>query len=268
MLPVYPISDEAKAYIQQKLQEIAREHDVRILLAVESGSRAWGFPSTDSDYDVRFIYAHATAAYLSVKEYRDVIETPTMHDNFLGVPLDLNGWDLRKALQLGIKSNPVLIEWLVSPIRYAASGAAADILDFSKQTANIQAIRYHYDRLARNAWEQILQSANEVKVKLYCYALRPVLSVQWILQYNEPPPMDMLSLCKGLISDAVLEKEISGLIDLKSGAKEGDMITRSSVLDSMINTVLEDKAERPVESVQDEMVLIYKADQLFLKLVG
>lgn len=110
------ISHEAKLHIQNKLQQVAKEQDVQILLAVESGSRAWGFPSKDSDYDVRFIYARKKNTYLSVKNYRDVIEVPVLYDDVLGVPFDLNGWDIRKALQLALKSNPVLIEWLVSPV--------------------------------------------------------------------------------------------------------------------------------------------------------
>ena len=52
-----------KDLIIQKLKEIEQTENIRILHAVESGSRAWGFPSPDSDYDVRFIYAYQNAFY-------------------------------------------------------------------------------------------------------------------------------------------------------------------------------------------------------------
>ena len=98
--------------IQNKLKEIEKGHSVKILLAVESGSRAWGFESKDSDYDIRFIYAHEKDFYLSIDKKRDVIEYPIVD------LIDINGWDLKKALQLFYKSNPTLAEWLKSPIVY------------------------------------------------------------------------------------------------------------------------------------------------------
>ena len=98
--------------VLQELNRIEREHSVRILLAVESGSRAWGFASPDSDYDVRFVYAHERDFYLSVFENRDVIE------EMLPDRLDINGWDLRKSLRLFSKCNLALNEWLGSPIVY------------------------------------------------------------------------------------------------------------------------------------------------------
>ena len=118
MIPKSSVADEAKFYIQKKLMETAQKNNIRILFAVESGSRAWGFPSINSDYDVRFVYVRNREDYLSVKPHRDVIEMDLLDDSFLGLPLDLNGWDVRKALQLAVKSNAVLIEWLQSPIKY------------------------------------------------------------------------------------------------------------------------------------------------------
>ena len=78
----------------------------------QSGSRAWGFASRDSDYDVRFLYVHRRDWYLSVEDRRDVIEQPIAED------LDVSGWELRKALRLLRKSKPPLLEWLKSPIVY------------------------------------------------------------------------------------------------------------------------------------------------------
>src|SRR5947209_3872560 len=111
-----------KDKIIAKLYEIEKEQSVKILYAVESGSRAWGFASKDSDYDIRFIYVHPIDWYISIEEKRDVIEYPVKD------LLDFSGWDIRKALQLYKKSNPPLYEWLVSPIVYLEHGNFAQQL--------------------------------------------------------------------------------------------------------------------------------------------
>jgi predicted nucleotidyltransferase len=115
------IPDEVRAEIMVRLGNAEREHGVRILLAVESGSRAWGFHSPNSDYDVRFIYMRDPDWYHAVdlEERRDVIEYPIVDD------IDLNGWDLRKALRLYWKSNPAFVEWIQSPIMYIETGIFA-----------------------------------------------------------------------------------------------------------------------------------------------
>ena len=108
--------------VRRRLDDLEREEAVRVLYACESGSRAWGFASTDSDYDVRFLYVRPRDWYLSIAARRDVIEQPIVD------PYDVNGWDLRKALQLFRKSNPPLLEWLGSPIVYRERTSAAAAL--------------------------------------------------------------------------------------------------------------------------------------------
>jgi len=112
---------DVKQQIETELQRIEQEEGVKIIYACESGSRAWGFPSKDSDYDVRFIYIRPVEWYLSIFEKRDVIERPIISDM-----LDINGWDLKKALNLFRKSNPPLLEWLQSPIVYLEKGSVAE----------------------------------------------------------------------------------------------------------------------------------------------
>jgi len=90
--------------IRGVLEKIEKEHKVKILFAWESGSRAWGFASKDSDYDVRFIYVHEKNWYFGIDDQRDVIELP------VNEVLDVNGWDVRKALRLFRKSNAPLYE--------------------------------------------------------------------------------------------------------------------------------------------------------------
>ena len=115
-------------FIQIKLHELEQNNKIRILFACESGSRAWGFPSSDSDYDVRFIYVHPKAWYLSIHEMRDVIELPVNKE------LDISGWNLRKALRLISKHNAVLFEWMQSPVVYSVK---TDFLEGFKECLNI-----------------------------------------------------------------------------------------------------------------------------------
>ena len=103
--------------IRKKLKEIEQKENVKIIMAVESGSRAWGFASPDSDYDVRFVYVRRPEDYLRLEKTKDVIEWQ------LDDVLDINGWDLKKALQLMHDSNPSIFEWCASPIVYQSCEA-------------------------------------------------------------------------------------------------------------------------------------------------
>ena len=143
--------------IKSRLVEIERQDDIRILLAVESGSRSWGFESPDSDYDVRFIYAHRPEWYLSIEEKRDVTGP------FIEGDLDLAGWDLRKALRLFRKSNPVLMEWIVSPYVYARSGSfATKICRLAEEYYSKKAGSHHYLNMAENNYNTYVRNRSKV----------------------------------------------------------------------------------------------------------
>lgn len=262
------ISGASQGYITEKLKDLERNNNIRILLAIESGSRAWGFASKDSDYDVRFIYTRSIDDYLSVESFRDIIETPLVDDDTLQVPLDMNGWDIKKALQLALKSNAVLTEWLTSPIRYIADDIASKMLyDFAVDSADLQRTAYHYDRLGHNAWEQISNSTDQPRLKLYCYALRPALTLNWIRQLSTMPPMDVYSLCQALTVDKDLLTEISKLISLKATAKESDLIPRNEVLDQFIQSAFSEKMSKTPPQL-DAQSQRQKANQLFKKIIS
>lgn len=198
--------------IQKKLAEIEREANVRILHAVESGSRAWGFASPDSDYDVRFVYVRPLSHYLKLEKTSDVIEWQ------LDDVLDINGWDLQKLLRLLYKSNPTIFEWNSSPIVYKTSPQWQEISEVIKAYFQPMSGLYHYLNMAKTNYRTYLKG-DEVRLKKYFYVLRPLLACRWIMDRGTPPPMLFAELAAAELSEGI-KPEVDRLLDLKMNAPE------------------------------------------------
>ncbi|MFV0297681.1 MAG: nucleotidyltransferase domain-containing protein [Hyphomicrobiaceae bacterium] len=210
------IGPETRDHIARVLRSTASEEGVRILFAAESGSRAWGFASTDSDYDVRFIYAHDEDWYLSLELGRDVIERPLD-----GRLVDLAGWDVRKALQLLLRSNPALYEWLCSPIVYVDDGRFRDAArPLFERNASPATLAHHYAGIARKTAARHLGDRTTVNLKRYFYIIRPLLSLQWIVERGGIPPMNIRQLLAGLVLPSSVVAEIDDLIGRKETMPE------------------------------------------------
>jgi len=211
MIPV-PVRSE----ILSRIQKAEREHGVRALLAVESGSRAWGFESPNSDYDARFIYANRPDWYLSVnlEDKRDVIEYPIIDE------IDLNGWDVRKALRLFARSNPSFVEWIQSPIVYLESGSfAADVRRLLPSVYSCIRGVHHYRSMARTNYRGYLKT-ELVPLKKYFYVLRPLLSVRWLERYGRPAPIEFEKLLHLIDDQHPLLADIKSLLERKKAAPE------------------------------------------------
>lgn len=228
--------------IVSKLHEIAQTENIRILLAVESGSRAWGFASPDSDYDVRFIYIRDKEQYLRLNAIRDVIELPVD-----GV-LDINGWDLQKTLCLLYKSNPTLFEWFSSPIVYMES----DFADLFRRVMNdyfsSKRSLYHYISMAEGNFREYLKG-EMVKAKKYFYVLRPVLACRWVLEKQTPPPMLFSELMKEELPE-VLMSDVNRLLELKMKSPEIKMIPRIGRINAYLDESIAD-IKSIVQSMED-----------------
>ncbi len=204
-------------------------------MAIESGSRAWGFPSPDSDFDVRFIYCRSESWYYSVnvEEKRDVLEYAITDE------IDLNGWDLRKALRLLVRSNPTVVEWLQSPIEYLSYGrfrkAALELL--AKAFAPASGI-HHYRSMAKTNYRGYLK-ADLVPLKKYFYVMRPLLAVHWIERHSAAPPIEFQKLLSGLEGRNDLLSDISTLLEKKRVSAEMDMAVPLPRLNQFIESELE-----------------------------
>ncbi len=214
--------------ISVELDRIEAEKGVRILFACESGSRAWGFPSADSDYDVRFVYCHKPDWYLRVTPFRDVIEVPISED------LDINGWDLRKAFGLMMKSNPPLLEWLNSPIIYREdTSALAELQRLAQVCFRVDSVSYHYLRMAQNS-QSGLGSGPEVKLKKYFYTLRPLMALEWIHSGRGVPPTDFTQIVRELHPEGEVRKAIDALTAQKRQGFESNLGPRIQAIDGWI----------------------------------
>lgn len=248
-----------KDKILQEIKNIEAQEKVKILLAVESGSRAWGFESPDSDYDVRFIYTRQTADYLKLQAQTDVI------DWVLNDVLDINGWDLQKALRLLYKSNPSLIEWTKSPIVYYEAPECQGLKDLVEDYFSAKKSLYHYLNMAKTNYEKHL-TEERVKVKKYFYALRPILAANWIVKRQTPPPIEFDKLVEAELPQDLMPL-VQDLLERKQNLLESSLIQKVDV----INAYLEDQmarlnqiaAELPVEEVEWQ-----KLNQYFLEVLG
>ena len=221
--------------IEQKLKEIEETEKVKILYCVESGSRAWGFASPDSDYDVRFIYVREKEYYLRLDKTRDVIEWQ------LDDVLDINGWDIKKTLQLLHNSNPTLFEWNASPIVYRKAKEWDAISTLIDEYFIGKNGLYHYLNMARTNTREFLQG-DKVKLKKYFYVLRPILACKWILKKGTPPPMLFSDLVKECLDEEIRE-EVERLLQQKINTPELGEGERIATLNAYIERNIEQIAE-------------------------
>lgn len=249
--------------IVSRLNKLEAENDVKVLFAIESGSRAWGFESEDSDYDVRFIYLRPRDWYLdiSVEAKRDVIDLPIEKSS--GWELDMVGWDLRKALKLLAKSNPSILEWLSSPVTYRDNPCfVRDMHELAQSYFSPVSAFHHYLSMAKKNYRGYLRG-EAVRLKKYFYVLRPLLCVRWIMKYETQPPMEFENLLNDLLPDGVLRNEIDALIVRKRSGLEVDNGKRISALNDYIELEI-NQLEGVCLSSRSSEKLKDKLNQLFL----
>jgi len=217
--------------IQSHLEQIERVEGVRVLFASEAGSRAWGFPSADSDYDVRFLYLRPLDWYLTIEPGRDVIERP------IDANLDITGWDLKKALQLLRKSNPPLMEWLNSPAVYWERTSAAACMRALLPAFHAPGMSArHYLRMARRSWVEYHDKGEPLKMLFY--TLRALLAVDWIEQDRGVVPTQFATLVETLLADASLRASIEALRLIKARGAEKDPAGEVDAVIDFVSTEL------------------------------
>jgi predicted nucleotidyltransferase len=249
------------AAVDEKLRRVAERETAVVLLAVESGSRAWGFPSPDSDYDCRFIYARARDDYLSLHAPRDVIEFPIE-----GI-LDVNGWDLAKALRLLLKGNAVVIEWLTSPFVYAGEEEfRRQGLALARQAAHPAAIARHYLHLGERQRRTYFADTRAVETKKLFYALRPALALRWLRLHPGAAvaPMHFPTL----VAQSELPTDVVEIVDQLLARKAATRELGTSALPNPIGRLIDSEFSNarelwPSEPCRPEASVLAEANSFF-----
>ncbi len=249
--------------IEERLSALAKRENLTILYACESGSRAWGFPSEDSDYDVRFVYVRERDWYLRVDHefQRDVVEEP------ISDLLDISGWDLKKALKLLYKSNPALIEWFDSPIVYRSDDAFVE--KFKALLPSFYSPRacfYHYANMARKNNREYLRG-DTVRIKKYFYVLRPILAMLWIERGLGLVPMEYEVLVRELVDEPVLLADLDRLLEEKKKGFESKHMPKVESISAFIDRELERLVDKAQTLGKPEMNF-EKLNAFFLEVVS
>lgn len=246
--------------VRQKLAEIEEKEQVKILHAVESGSRAWGLASPDSDYDVRFIYMRPMEYYLGLNPRKDFIDWE------LDETLDINGWDLSKVLQHFHKSNAVMYEWAGSPVVYATTPEWDRVRETALPYFSCKAAMYHYYGTANKNYLEHL-TEERVRYKKYFYVLRPLLACRWIDAKACPPPVLFRELAEEML-DEDMRPVIADLTQRKMQMAESEKGERVEPVNAYIVEQLACFKQK-TDSMEDDRKADWQdLNRLFLELVS
>lgn len=255
-----PNNKEIVHLIKEKLSQIEERENIRIIYACESGSRAWGFASPDSDYDVRFVYVRPIEDYLRVKEQPDYIDAE-LNDVY-----DINGWDLKKFFKQLYKSNPVIFEWAVSPIVYKTTNEWKTITQILNNHFSKAKALYHYNSITKNNLRRYFDGKIDVKYKPYLYNLRQCLSCEWILDRESPPPI-VFNTLKELYLPEELRNSVNNLLELKKSMAEKETGSRIKEIDLYIDSVVS-KVENYLKAPTEKRLSDWdELNKIFLKLL-
>lgn len=224
--------------IIESLKNIEAEEKITVLFACESGSRAWGTQSLNSDYDIRFIYIHHSDWYLQLFEQRDVFEKT------IPPTIELVGWDLKKALKLLYNSNPSLLEWIHSPFIYRSDDAfLKNLTNLSQQFCSIPSLLYHYVHMAKKNFQSFNKESNRTP-KRYLNCIRPIMMCLSLLNGSGFPNGTIQELFLNNVDDKKLLAQFQSLLKVKS---EEQRLFSSQELDKFIQEsifFIEDKMKK------------------------
>jgi uncharacterized protein len=246
-----------KERIIELLHQCQKQEGIHILFAVETGSRAWGLDSPNSDYDVRFIYVRPTAWYLSIEDKSDQVKYQVQDFDFLG-------FDLKKALKLMSKSNPSIYEWLSSPVSYFTQfNALETLIHFAHLQFNQRASFLHYYHMAKQNRELFFRET-PFQIKRLFYVLRPILCCEYIKKEGKQPLLVFEDLMNQVLTDSLLIHAMNDWIMMK---KQG--VKTWHELPPVIRTFIDDSlnALQQVIPIETKSPPIEWLDHFFIEML-
>ena len=250
-----------KDTILQKLTDTENKHGVKVIHAIESGSRGWGFAAKDADYDCRFIYVHPRDWYLTVQDKKDFIEAE-QNEVF-----DIKGVDISRALRFIVKPDCTIYEWLSSNEIYVCNEPLVKLLkELTLDYFNPVPLNWHYLSLAKKMVGDI-DSADEAKIKKYFYVLRPIVNLNYIAQHGKMPYMEYVRTLAESDTSLEIRMAIDELLSIKLASTEHHKIPKNQLLVDYFKTEI-DKFEESMKSIKHDKNRDYeRVDAVFRKII-
>lgn len=238
-----------KDRINQICKDLEKQHRIKILFAIESGSRLWRIDSINSDYDVRFVFVRSIEDYLRIDKLEEVIEYKEKNIEFVG-------FDIYKFSRLLRASNPNTIEWLLSNIVYYGK-QPKEFLNFIIRNFDPAAIFYHYFSMCKQNYLKYIKSGNGITYKKYLYAMRGLLNAIYIKKIKKIPPINFnLTLQKKDIIPESIRKRLLKIIEFKKIGKEEEIVENCKTFDSFIEEQLKIlKAPKSIKINQSDILM-------------
>jgi len=250
-----------KEKIKGLCKQIEKEKGIKILFAVENGSRAWGMESEDSDYDIRFVYHREVKDYLCLNPSDEVIKASFDKEGNKapaeGCFFDIVGFDLFKFARMLSSSNPQVIEWLCTDIVYLGKQNKV-FQEYAEKCFKQISLYYHYKSMCKQNYLKYLKSGNLVTYKKYLYAMRGLINARYVANFKVLPPINFIQTLETLdkLLPLYVVERLKQIVELKKEGKEKDIIENETKIDNYIEEFLKDDSEAPKEkklSTQTEL---------------
>lgn len=259
-----------KEKIEELCKKIEKENNIKILFAIENGSRAWRMESKDSDYDIRFVYARPIKEYLQINQPNDVINISLDKDlkpcKAEGALIDISGFDIFKYTKLLANSNPTTIEWITTDIIYYGEQNKV-FKEYALKNFNPMALYYHYKSLCKNNYLDYIKSRQEITYKKYLYSFRGLINAKYVAHKNKVPPIifiEAVNEMKGIIPEGIIKK-LYDIIKIKSEGREKNKVDNIGLMDSYIESFLKDDSEIKIDKKEKNLEVLNKEIQRILK---
>jgi len=260
-----------KQKIKKLCEQIEKQNNIKILFAIENGSRAWRMESKDSDYDVRFVYVKPIEEYLQINAPKEVIsmafDKNLKECSVQGSLIDISGFDVFKYLELLSKSNPTTIEWITSDIVYYGKQNKT-FKEFTTKNFDKVALFHFYKSMCKNNYLKYIKSGNLVTYKKYLYSYRGLINAKWVKHKKTIPPIifkDTINKMKDIIPKEIAD-ELNNIIKLKASKKEKDIIKNIKHMDSYLETFLKENSNFPKQKqIKNLSILNKELQKIILK---